>query len=32
MGLITEIKQELRKVNQRKINYSSVVRSDMFDE
>lgn len=28
MGIITDIKQELRKINQRKVNYSSTPRGD----
>jgi len=32
MGLITDIKQELRKINQRKVNYSSVPRGEGFNK
>jgi len=32
MGLITDIKQALRKINQRKVNYSSTPRGDGFDK
>jgi len=32
MGLITDIKQELRKINQRKVNYSSTPRGEGFDK
>jgi len=31
MGVITDIKQELRKINQRKVNYSSTPRGENWD-
>jgi len=32
MGLITDVKQALRKINQRKVNYSSTPRGEAFDQ